>query len=107
MITVGAAIHQVSRLRVAPSVLHLATAPGSAEAVGTAFVDDVEGGAVEIESLTPSDVVIRCTVGGAAPHQTVEVRVPKGDLPHLPPSASVRVALKKPSSEVLCVHVAP
>lgn len=71
------------------------------------YVDDVEGGAVEIESLAPSEDAIHCTVGGASPHQTVEVRVSKGDLPRLTPSASVRVVLKKPSSEVLCVHVAP
>ena len=106
-ILVRAAIHQVSRFRVAPSVLHLTAAPGSADAVGTVFVDDIEGDAVEIESLAPSEDAIHCTVGGASPHQTVEVRVSKGDLPRLTPSASVRVVLKKPSSEVLCVHVVP
>jgi hypothetical protein len=105
-IVVHVPVHQVSRFRVAPATLHLKTGPDSAEAVGTIYVDDTEGGAAEIESITPSDESLSCTLGGDSTQQTVAVRIRKEELSRLSRSPSIRITMKKPSSEVLCVQIA-
>jgi hypothetical protein len=105
-IVVQIPVHQVSRFRLAPATLHLTAAPEAAEAVGTIYGDDIEGEEVEIGSITPSDGSLKCTLASDAAQQTVEVRVLKEDLPRLSHSLFVRLTMKKPSSEVLCVQIA-
>jgi hypothetical protein len=106
-IPVRLAIHHVSRIRVAPAALHLAAAPDPSEAVGVFYLDDAEGEAVEVRDLTASDALLHCRLLSDPPPQGVEVWVRKAELDRLAKGASVRVTLAKPTSEVLCVPIAP
>ncbi len=105
-ITIGANIHRVRRIRVAPAVLSLHPAQGDGpELMGRCYLDDTAGDPVAIASITPSHPAIRCkTPREKKVRHLIEV-VCDAQAIALPKTCTIRILVREPVAEEATVQV--
>ena len=101
-------VHQSTRLRVSPSTIHLSKGEGGCQ-VARFFIRDVCGEPVLVESATPSDGCLECTVEStsSAGVCVLVVRYHEARAKTVNKPLSVRITVAKPVREELCVAVHP
>jgi hypothetical protein len=104
-IVVPTLIERVRRVRVIPETLSLNVKSHPSESeVGRVYLDDTEGEALEVGSVKASHPALECTVrqaSGSAAVLLIRVKGPVsalGNAPH-----TIRVALRRPAAEEICV----
>jgi hypothetical protein len=104
-IVLPVSIDQVKRIRFAPATLHLKVGKNG-DTVGQIFVDDLGGQELEIASITPSQPVLRYTVKSDGKHNMmIDVFLRKDDVPDASKPLNLRIHVKSPVEEELCVTV--
>jgi hypothetical protein len=109
-IPVRVTIDRAARVRVAPSVLRLKPDPTDPRfQVGKVFLDDTEGEAVEIAAVSPSAKCLHCKPlpGSSGERVVIEATAKTDELPGSDVPLTLRIVLKKPDGEELCIPVAP
>jgi hypothetical protein len=106
-IKVKATIEVINRIRVAPEPLLLQPDPNDpSRYVGKVLVEDTEGGAVEIESVTPSQDGLRCQADARhSSRRVIEVTGSKDKVAAAHASLTIRVVLKQPVDQEVRVRV--
>lgn len=100
-------LRQARRIRIAPEVVRLRTVPGG-EATGQVYLEDVEGEGIDIESVMASHPAVHHAVRAEGPSRRIlEVRLPQGKERPSAADLSVRVLIRKPCREELCVRLVP
>jgi hypothetical protein len=109
IIQVKALIHRIERIRVAPDPLYLRedpTQPGRQSA--RFFLDDLAGDSLEIADIRCSDPNLKCTARPPGESQKIfEVVLNEKGVKNQAARLKLRIALRKPVSEELCVTVIP
>lgn len=100
-------LRQARRIRVAPEVVRLRGAPGR-DPTGKVYLEDVEGEALEIQSVTASHPSIRHSVRqDGSSRRIIDVSLPEGKERPKNADFSLRVLIQKPCREEICVRLVP
>jgi hypothetical protein len=100
-------LRQARRIRVAPEVVRLRGGPGR-DPTAQVHLEDVEGEALDIQSVTASHPAIRHALREDGPsRRIIEVSLPEGKERPNAADLSLRVRIQKPCREEICVRLVP